>query len=214
MRPIRWGLLAAVVALHLIMKAPVWDLISRIDLAGGSTGWQRSQLISAAVRNIGEWWAIGTTDTGHWGWAMFDVTNQYLLEGVRGGVLTMTLFIAMLAIAFGCGGRAWRLVSKDRPTRLLAWALGVSLFVHCTSFIAVNYFDQIYTVFYLTLAALGSLSCVGYVRAPAMTKSTRCDIFRNRVNELSAVGARNGSLSVSRFYPDRFIQRSEPTSLV
>ena len=38
--------LATLVGLHLVMKAPVWHLISRIDLAGGSTGCTRTPLRS------------------------------------------------------------------------------------------------------------------------------------------------------------------------
>ena len=45
MRAVRWSLLGAIVALDIVMEARVWHLISRIDLAGGSTGWHRYFLI-------------------------------------------------------------------------------------------------------------------------------------------------------------------------
>src|SRR6266850_527006 len=38
MRLVRWGLVLALISLHLVMKAPVWFLIARIDIVGGSSG--------------------------------------------------------------------------------------------------------------------------------------------------------------------------------
>ena len=34
MRPIRWGIALTLVALHMVMKAPVWQLISRVSSPG------------------------------------------------------------------------------------------------------------------------------------------------------------------------------------
>ena len=52
LRYVRWATVASLVALHIVMKAPVWHLISRIDLVGGSTGYQRYKLIDSAVESI------------------------------------------------------------------------------------------------------------------------------------------------------------------
>jgi hypothetical protein len=41
---------------------------------------------------------------------------------------------------------------------MLAWALGVSLFVHAVSFIGVSYFGQITMLWYLSLAVPSSLA--------------------------------------------------------
>ncbi len=41
MRLIRWALAGTVIGLHLVMKAPVWSLIARIDLTGSSSGYHR-----------------------------------------------------------------------------------------------------------------------------------------------------------------------------
>src|SRR5690606_22804133 len=35
----RVGIVLALCGIHMAMKAPVWHLVARIDLAGGSTGW-------------------------------------------------------------------------------------------------------------------------------------------------------------------------------
>jgi hypothetical protein len=158
MRMVRWGILVTLIALHIVMKAPIWHLISRVSAVGGSTGWHRFNLIDQAIKHFGEWAVIGTSSTAHWGWGLQDVTNQYILEGVRGGFLTLCLFIAVIAVAFREVGRLWRLQARHMYRQALSWALGVSLFVHCTSFIGVSYFGQIWILWYLLLAMIGSMS--------------------------------------------------------
>lgn len=158
MRFIVPGLTLSLVGLHLVMNAPVWHLISRIDLVGGSTGWHRFNLIDQAILHVDEWWLLGTTSTAHWGRGLSDLTNQYVLEGVSGGILTLALFLSTLAVAFISVGRIWRSVRGDRAKVALGWALGVSLFVHTMVFLAVSYFGQIVMIWYLLLAVIGSLT--------------------------------------------------------
>jgi hypothetical protein len=168
MRKLRWGLIVLLVCLHMVMKAPVWHLISRIDLTNGNTAYHRYKLIDCAVNRLGEWWLIGTTSTAHWDdtGLLRDVTNQYILDGVRGGLLTMVLLIAAITLAFGTVGRLWR-VQTTPGTLSMSWALGVSLFVHCTSFMSVSYFGQIIVVWYLLLAMVGSLDATTLGRLPS-----------------------------------------------
>jgi len=77
-RQIVFGLCALTVVLHIIMNAPVWHLIARVNIISGSTGWHRYHLIDQAIKHFGEWALLGTRDTHHWGWGMGDVTNQYV----------------------------------------------------------------------------------------------------------------------------------------
>lgn len=157
MRWVRWGVFGTLVSLHLVMKAPVWNLLARIDLVGGSTGYQRYALIDAAVHHFSEWAIIGTQSTAAWGYFMFDVTNQYILEGVRGGLITMLLFIAQIVLAFGAIGRLRRVTAGVRRDEAMVWAMGVALFVHVAAFIAVSYFGQIIVIWYMLLAMACSL---------------------------------------------------------
>lgn len=140
--------------LHMVMKAPVWHLIARIDLVGGSTGWHRYHLIDAAIRHAREWIVLGCRSTGHWGYGLQDVTNQYVLEGVRGGLITLILFCAMLFVAFKA---FWRLsmFAGDRKGSILGWCLFVALVAHAASFMAVSYFGQIMMQWYMVLALGG-----------------------------------------------------------
>ena len=56
MRSIRWGFVMVLVGLQLVMKAPVWALIARVDLTGSSSGYQRYQLVDMTIRHFGDWW--------------------------------------------------------------------------------------------------------------------------------------------------------------
>ena len=100
MRFLRWGVVLVLVGLHLAMKAPVWALIGRIDLTGGSSGYHRYELINQAILRFQEWWLVGTQTQSNWGWDMWDSINWYVNEGTKGGLLTLTLFVAILVYCF------------------------------------------------------------------------------------------------------------------
>src|SRR5690606_3405393 len=105
MRALRWGLFLCIITLHIVMKAPVWALIGRIsNIMGQGTGWHRVELINQAVAHFSDWFLIGTQSTSHWGYFLFDVTNQYIRIGVDGGVLTLAFFIAVIAFSFKAVG--------------------------------------------------------------------------------------------------------------
>lgn len=175
MRLVRWLAVAGYVALDLVMKAPAYYLIARIDLAGGSTGWHRARLIESGIAHLGEWWLAGTDYTRHWmptsvSWSPdhTDITNHYLGLGVLGGLPLTFLFVAVLAAAFARVGRAVRAAPGDRPeAAYLAWALGSSLFAHAVTGLGVSYFDQSFVFLYATLGAIGSLPAV----APAPARA-------------------------------------------
>lgn len=157
MRTVRWGLLFTLVVLHLVKTRPVWHMFVYANLIGGSTGWHRFNLIDQAIRRIPEWAVLGTTSTAHWGSGLHDVTNQFVLDGVRGGMVTMLLLILVIVHAFGHVGRACRALDHDRAKRAMAWGLGVAIFAHVMSFFSVSYFGQINILWTLTLALAGSV---------------------------------------------------------
>ncbi len=158
MRAVRWTMGLCLVSLHLAMAAPVWFLLSRVGIFGGSTAYHRAILIDNAVHRFPEWWLLGTYSTSHWGYQMFDVTNQYVLQGVQGGIVTMVLFIAVIARCFGAVGHAAGSESKAvRNDKILAWSLGASLLVHAINYISVVYFDQNMVNWYLLLAMIATL---------------------------------------------------------
>lgn len=155
MRAMVTGLVGLLLILHVAMDMPVWHLLSRIDIAGGSTGWHRYNLIQQAINHAGEWWAFGTTATAHWGWGMQDITNQYVLEGVDGGILQLLLFCSFLVVLFLRLGHAQRITHSVAESRLL-WGMAVTLFVHSVSFLAVSYFGQMVCLFYVFTGAVAA----------------------------------------------------------
>lgn len=189
---LRWGMFAMLIGLHMVMQTPVWHLVSRVDLAGGSTGWYRFILIDEWIHRFSEWWLVGVVTTEHWGaryaYSLVDITNQFVLEGVRGGILTVVLFTAVIAVAFRDVGRMWRAAGGKGYHALLAWALGVSLFIHCTDFIAVSYFGQIRFLYYLLLAAIGSLAAMPVRKLPEPANRT----VRSRFARVTRSGGRAG----------------------
>ncbi len=157
------GFFASLGALHMVMKAPVWFLLARIHVVAGSTGYHRALLVDRAVKHFGEWALFGTTDTSHWGTGLWDVTNQYVLEGVRGGLLTLVLFVALLAVAIRTAGH-YSTRNVPREQQWLSWAFCVSIIAHCVMFISLAYFGQILMLLYLTFACLGTI--YGYNALP------------------------------------------------
>jgi hypothetical protein len=173
MRLVRWSVLLGLIGLHAVMNAPVWHLITRVDIIGGSTGYHRYSLINGAINHANEWWLIGSArGTAHWGHHLFDVTNQYIVAGLQGGIGLLVLLILILATAFLGVGRMVAAAGEDRRRLVLAWGLGVSLFVHATCFMAVTYFGQIIVLWHLVLALIGSL-------AP-MQRPARAAVVRRR----------------------------------
>jgi hypothetical protein len=165
MQLIRWLAVLAYIGADLVMKAPAYFLVARIDLTGSSTSWHRAYLIETALKHLSEWWFVGTDYTRHWmdygvGWSPdhIDITNHYLYMGVLGGLPLMFLFIAILAKAFSLVGQTLREAENklSSTSRFMIWALGASLFSHATTFMSVSYFDQSFVFLYLTLAAISS----------------------------------------------------------
>jgi hypothetical protein len=166
-RALRWSVAGGLVVLHFAMNAPVWHLISRVDVLAGSTGWYRYRLIDGFIRNVDQWWLAGTRAYDSlWGPTYKAVTNQYVLEGVEGGLLTLTLFVAMIVLGFRAAGRLVRSRDADGPGRLMAWALGAAFLVHAIDFLAVSYFGQVLIAWYLALGILARLD-PGPVPVPA-----------------------------------------------
>jgi hypothetical protein len=161
MRWIRWGLVLLTIVLQLFMQKPVWHLLARVDVISGSTGWHRYHLIDECVNHANEWFWIGSNlGTAHWGSGLVDVTNQYVVQCLHGGIGLFLLFILVIATGYQSVGRMLRAAGEDREKLRRAWALGICLFAHTMNFIAVSYFGQINMVWYMLLAMIASLTPV------------------------------------------------------
>jgi hypothetical protein len=142
MRMFRWGLVIALISVHLAMKAPVWFLIARVDLTGASSGYHRAMLVDHFIRHFSEWWLIGTNNNANWGYDMWDLSNQFVAEGVSGGLATFICFIALISKSFGRIGDARKAVRGDRKQEWFLWCLGAALVSHIGAFFGISYFDH------------------------------------------------------------------------
>lgn len=156
MRQIRWGILILLVSLHLVMKAPVWFLIARVDVVSGSTSYQRALLIDQFVKHFSDWWLVGTYESDSWGADMWDHTNQFVAEGETGGLATLICFIAMISLSFGRIGRARKAVEGDSQKEWYLWILGAALFSHIVGYFGISYFDQTRISWWALLAMISA----------------------------------------------------------
>lgn len=153
-----WGTVASLVVLHFAMEKPVWHLLARVSAVGGSTGWHRYKILDTTILHFTDWALLGESNPMRWGvWNMRDITNQYILEALRGGVITLILFVAMLTTGFRLVGKTMERLEGNPQQTLFAWCVGVGLFVHAGAFFGVSYFGQINMLIYLNLAMIGSM---------------------------------------------------------
>ena len=169
MRAVRLLLVAACFVLDGVMNDPFYFVLARVDIAGGSRGWHRAQLIRSAIEHLDEWWLVGTDHTRHWmasgiyaNQQHTDITNHLLAMGVMGGLGLMALFVLVLASAFRDVGRvvgaAQQPGGASPRTDVLAWLLGATLFGHLLNFMSVSVFDQSVFFIYLVLAGITALA--------------------------------------------------------
>lgn len=168
LRVMLWGLVGCLVVLHLAMKAPVWFLIARIDLAGGSSGYHRAKLIDTFLRHFWDWWLIGTQNAFTWGWDMWDTCNQYIQEGEGGGLVPLVCFILMIAFCFKRLGNAMRRLRSNRKQEWPLWILGCALFSNVVGFFGITYFDQTQMAWFILLAII--LAATSLATATAKVK--------------------------------------------
>ena len=156
---IRFIIVMLIIGLQVFMKAPVYALIARVKIVGGSTAYYRYFLIDEFIKHFKDWWVSGVKSTAYWGEGLFDVTNQYIRIAVDGGLCTLLLFFLIIWTAYREIGAALHSLNGEEQgkKRFILWCLGATLFAHLVSFISVNYFDQMIVIWLLLLASTSSL---------------------------------------------------------
>ena len=180
MKTVRWAIVICLLTLALVMKAPVWFVFARVNVFSGSTGWHRANLIDQTITHFGDWWLLGAKETFSWGVWGGDITNQFILQGVRGGLITMILFIGIVVMSFSAIGRAARAVrTSSRRAQLLVWAIGATILAHVVSFLSVSYFDQNVVNWYLILAMIATVVSVCGRRQSSVRKNISIHVPSN-----------------------------------
>ncbi|MFC1781152.1 hypothetical protein ACFLZ8_02685 [Planctomycetota bacterium] len=147
----------ALMLLHVIMSGPVWSLIAQVSVVQGSTGMHRYLIVNEAINHLGEWVLLGSRSTAHWGHGLQDLTNQYIIEGVQGGLATLIIFLTMLYTALRFLLRL-TFTSGQHQQRFLAWCIFVAIAGNCIAFFGISYFGQMIMLWYLMLAWVAFLS--------------------------------------------------------
>ena len=108
---------------------------------------------------------MGTDYTRHWMYSgnpanpdSSDITNQYLANGVMGGLPLMAIFIMVLLSAFRRVGRAVNTASTlSAADQYLVWIIGACLFGHSMNFVAVTFWDHSIGSFLFLLGAISAI---------------------------------------------------------
>lgn len=164
----RWTkvVLASLVVLCILAETgsnrPLHHVIfSHLNLTKGDW-YQRARLVDVGVERIDEWWlaGYGGKDPG-WGGAfgksVTDLNNEFLLAGVKYGILGIVVLCAVLAAAFRGLIRAFR-ETTDKELRSLYWAMGSALVGVITLWQGVSSFGQMPALFYSILGIIGASS--------------------------------------------------------
>jgi hypothetical protein len=180
MRLVRWAVVALVVSLHMVMKAPVWALVARVGAVGGSSAWHRFELIDQTIQHFSEWWMVGTTHNAEWGWDMWDKADWYVTSALNGGLASLALFIAVIGVALYSAGKGRRRYAGNKEMQHFMWALGSAVFAGAVAFIGINFWDQSQVIWYGLLAL--TVSCSTGILAK---RNQRSRLLRQRADQIA-----------------------------
>jgi hypothetical protein len=158
MRVFRWSLVLVLTGLHIVMKAPVWALIARVDIIGGSSGYHRYELVNQFILHFSQWWLVGVKYTSDWGYFMHDVSNQFVGAGTEGGLAGFVLFLWIITCCFQALGNARKARLSDSDSEKRVWSLGAVLFACIASFFGTSFFDQTIVAWYALLAMIAAVT--------------------------------------------------------
>jgi hypothetical protein len=158
MQFVRYGIVATLVVLHLSMNGPVWSLIEKIDLTGGSSSFHRYMLVDNCIRHFDQWWLLGFRYPGTWGFDMWDLCNQFVAVALGGGLVGLSIYIAIYSRGFAAIGNARKQVNGDHRYEWFLWAFGSTLFANVVASFGINYLLPLLLLFFPLLACISVAS--------------------------------------------------------
>ena len=166
MRQLRRAAVVILIALDIVMKVPVWWLISKASSLVGGSGWYRSWIIDMCVQHFHDWWLVGDSYTHRWSPQMYtsvgntdnlDITNYYVAQCTGGGIWMLLAFIVILARCFQIVGRLVQSEENLVWERNFIWTFGVCLAAYCTTFVSMNVSGQSGLFWHWFLAVVAGL---------------------------------------------------------
>ncbi|MHC4561001.1 MAG: hypothetical protein ACYS80_27275, partial [Planctomycetota bacterium] len=125
------GLATSCIAVGIISNRPFYHVLLQYANPVGGVWYQRAKLVDSAIENFDDWWlaGYGGMDPG-WGWKKFgratDANNEFILAGIRYGMLGIVALCAALIAAFRGLLRTGR-QTADVKLKSLYWSLGCVL---------------------------------------------------------------------------------------
>jgi hypothetical protein len=159
---VRWALAISLVLLSLVMKAPIWYLLSKVSEITGGDGWSRSFLMEQCYKHISDWWLLGTDNTEDWASTQMpgggtDLCNVYAASAAATGLSGLVLLILLLVRCFSYLGVALKTARESVPeSEGLLWCCGSVLFAHVCALFSNTYFDQLFVPWWGLLAMISS----------------------------------------------------------
>ncbi len=160
-KPLFIFLVFSCIFIGIASNRPFYHVIASWANPLGGAGYHRAKLIDLAIEYFNEWWMVGygAKDPG-WGpqlgMGFTDITNEYILNGVRYGILGVIALCAVLAKAFQGLISTYR--KQQHPAmKSLCWAFGSLLFSVAVAWMSVSFFGQLSTLVYCSIGMIGSL---------------------------------------------------------
>ena len=154
------------ILIGVVSNRPFYHVIASWSNPLGGASWHRARLIDVAIQKFGEWWMVGYGDKDPgwgplFGMSRSDITNEYILNGVRYGVLGIIALCAVLIKTFRGLISTYRKLSNP-AMKSLCWAFGSLLFSVSVAWMSVSFFGQLSTLVYCSIGMIGSLSSKGF----------------------------------------------------
>jgi len=161
LKPLFMFMIISCIIIGIASNRPFYHVMASWANPLGGAGWHRAKLIDVAIEKFDEWWMIGYGDKdpgwGHYfGMRNSDITNEFILNGVRYGILGVIALCAVLVKAFHDLISTYR-KQRHPVTKSLCWAFGSLLFSVTVAWMSVNFFGQLSTLAYCSLGMIGSL---------------------------------------------------------
>jgi len=160
-KPLFIFLIISCIIIGIASNRPFYHVIVSWANPLGGAGWHRAKLIDVAIDKFDEWWMIGygAKDPGWgpiFGMGHSDITNEFILNGVRYGILGVIALCAVLGKAFQGLISTYR-KQRHPVAKSLCWAFGSLLFSITVAWMSVNFFGQLSTLVYCSFGMIGSL---------------------------------------------------------
>ena len=161
-KPLFIFMIISCIILGIASNRPFYHVIASWANPLGGEGWHRAQLIDVAIDKFDEWWLVGYGDKDpgwgeYFGMGITDVTNEYILKGVKYGIFGVIALCAVLAKAFQNLISTYR-KQRHPVTKSLCWAFGSLLFSVSVAWMSVSFFGQLSTLAYCSLGMIGSVT--------------------------------------------------------